>query len=210
MSGDILRRSMDDTLRSRAVIVGHLILTAPTIAATLVVPFLSLRTFGPGASLVYYVLATIALGCQWYSIILPRWKKWLLGTGVQIDDVERLARSAGLAWPVESPVGPFALNTSVAALCALRLGPWLLSRWYVWIMPLSGMSRHLPTGNDWLQHFELTSIVPALVAGYVGESQFFPMARRARSEFSMAGRLRPLQRQPFTVADSSGLYPSPA
>jgi hypothetical protein len=158
---------MDNSLTSRAVIVGHLILTVPTIAAIVAVPFLTLRTFGPGVAIAYYVLAAVALGWQWYSMVLPRWRKWSLGKGIQMEDLERLARRSGFAWPVESAIGPFALHTAGAALCGLRLGPWLLSRWYVWIVPLSGMSGHAPTGNDWLQHFELTSIVPALVVGYV-------------------------------------------
>jgi hypothetical protein len=89
------------------------------------------------------------------------------GKVFSLEDVEHLARLAGFVWPVESPIGPFALHTTAAAVCGLYLGPWLLSRRYVWIMPLSGLPSHAPTGSDWLQHFELTSIVPALVLGYL-------------------------------------------
>ena len=163
--GDILR-PVEKALTSRAVAVGHLVLTGPALTAILLVPFLSLRMFGPDVAFCYYVLGAIALGWQWHSIVLPEWKRWLLAKGVQLEDAERLARRAGLAWPIQSWIGPFALHTTAAALCGLHFGPWLLGRWYAWIMPLLGMSNHRPTGNDWLQHFELTSIVPALVAGY--------------------------------------------
>ena len=157
---------MDKALRSRAIVVGHLILTVPAIAGILLVPFFGLRELGQTLFLCY-ILAGIALAWQWYSVALPAWKEWLLGEGIQLEDVEHLARLAGFVWPVESAIGPFALHTTAAAVCGLHLFPWLLSRWYVWIMPLSGLSSHAPTGNDWLQHFELTSIVPALVLGYL-------------------------------------------
>lgn len=157
---------MDSALTSRAVIVGHLTLTGPAITAIFVLPFLGFRMFGP-AMFVYYVLAAIAFGWQWFSIFLPSWKKWLLGKNIQLDDVEHLARHTGFAWAVESAIGPFAFHTTAAVVCGLHLGPWLLSRWYAWIKPLSGMSSHAPTGNDWLQNFELTSILPALIVGYL-------------------------------------------
>ena len=157
---------MNKSLRLRAVVLGHFILTVPTVAAIVLVPFLGLRMFGPGVTFVYYVLAAVALAWQWYSIILPSWKRWLLGKGIPLEDVEVIARRFGLTWLMESAIGPFAFHTTASAVCGLHLGAWLLSRWYLWVMPLSGAPRHIPTANDWLQHFELTSVVPALVAGY--------------------------------------------
>jgi hypothetical protein len=64
----------------------------------------------------------------------------------------------------------FALHTTIAAICALRIGPWLVGRWFAWILPLSGSTS--PTGftaysDYYLQHLELVSILPALAAGYV-------------------------------------------
>jgi len=157
---------MDAALTSRAVVVGHLTLTAPVIAAILLVPFLGLRMFGP-ALFVYYVLAGMTVGWQWYSLALPCWKRWVARKGAQDEEVEHLAYRSGLAWPGEAMIGPFALHTTAAAVCGIHFGPWLLSRWFVWILPLVGMSTRTPTGDDYLQHFELASIVPALVVGYV-------------------------------------------
>ena len=156
---------MDKPLALRAVILGHSILSLPAAAAIVLVPFWGLRMFGP-SEFIYYVFGAVTLGWQWCYIILPSWKRWLLGKHNSPENVELLARRAGFAWIVNSALGPFAVHTTAAAVCGLHLGAWLLSRWYLWLMPLSGMRKHVPTGNDWLQHFELTSIVPALVAGY--------------------------------------------
>ena len=176
--GAILRRTMDRALTSRAVVVGHVTLTVPAIAAILLVPFLGLRMFGPFL-LVYYVLAGMTVGWQWYSVALPGWKRWLARKGVQEEEVEHLAHHAGLTWPGGAVIGPFAFHTTAAAACGIHLGPWLLSRWFVWILPLAGMSTHAPTGNDYLQHFELASIVPAFVVGYVLSRHFRRVATYA-------------------------------
>lgn len=157
---------MDKALTSRAALVGHLTLTVPAIVGILLVPFLGLRMFGPFL-LVYYVIAGIALGWQWYSIALPSWERWLMGKGVQREEVDALARRCGFAWPVSAAIGPFALHTAAAALCGLHLGPWLVWRWYAWILPLAGRSSPTITGNEYLQNFELANVVPAVIVGYL-------------------------------------------
>ena len=131
--------------------------------------------FGPDL-FVYYVLAGIAVAWQWYSAALPGWKSRLVRNGVPDEEVEDLASRAGFAWPRESTVGPFAFHTTAAAVCGIHFGPWLLSRWYVWILPLVGMSTRTPHGDDYLQHFELASTVPAVVLGYVLCRQFRRLA----------------------------------
>jgi len=40
------------------------------------------------------------------------------------------------------------------------------------MLPLTGTTSHIPTGNDHLQNFELVSIVPALVVGYLLARRF--------------------------------------
>jgi hypothetical protein len=122
--------------------------------------------FGPFL-FVYYLMVGIAIGWQWYLVALPNWKKWLTGKGAQPEEVDALSHRSGLAWPADTAIGPFALHTAAAAVCGIHLGPWLLSRWYAWILPLTGRSSHIPTGNDYLQKFELASIVPALIVGYL-------------------------------------------
>jgi len=165
---------MDKTLKSRAVVVGYLTLTVPAIAAILLVPLQGLRMFGPFL-FVYYLLAGIALGWQWYSVALPRWKQWLTGKGVQPEEVEYLARQTGIVWPIEAAIGPFAFHTTAAAVCGIHFGPWLLSRWYVWFLPLAGIAR-TPTANDYLRHFEMPSIAPAFLVGYLLSKYFQRLA----------------------------------
>lgn len=168
---------MDKALESRAIIVGHLSITLPAIATILLVPFLGFRIFDPSL-FVYYVLAWMALAWQWYAVALPGWKRWLGGRGVLYDDAENLARRAGFAWPQNSMFGPFAFHTTAAVVCGIHLGPWLL-RWLVWVLSLARMSRRVPTGDDYLQHFELASIVPAFILGYVLSRHFRRLAMYA-------------------------------
>ena len=70
----------------------------------------------------------------------------------------------GLAWLGENRIGLFALHTTAAAVCGIHLGPWLLSRWSIWVLPLFGITLPL-TGSDHLQHFELVSLAPAVAVG---------------------------------------------
>jgi hypothetical protein len=169
---------MENPLTRRAILVGHLEITGPAIAGILLVPLFGMRMFSSSFFL-YYFLAGIALAWQWYSIALPGWKKWLLGKGVPQEEADDLARRGGLAWPELAGIGSFALHTTAAAICGVHLGPWLLSRWYVWVLPLLGMSSRTPTGNDWLQNFELTSIVPAFFVGYLLATRFRRLATSA-------------------------------
>jgi len=67
-------------------------------------------------------------------------------------------------------IGLFALHTTIVAVCALRVGPWLVGHWFAWILPLSG--RTSSTGSTaysdyYLQHLELLSTLPALAVGYI-------------------------------------------
>lgn len=163
---------------SRTVLLGHLAITVPVIGVMPLVFFFGLRQYG-SSLWPYYISAGLTVGWEWYSVALPRWKRTLLRKGVPAEDIEEAAHRNGLVWPGALPVGSFALHTTAAAICALHFGPWLLSRWFAWIVPLTGMAYHAPTGNDWLQHFELTSIVPAILVGYVLSRHFPGMATRA-------------------------------
>ena len=159
---------MDDPdITSRAVLLGHLTITIPVVAAIPFILFIGLYMFGP-AFLMYYICAGLAVSWQWYSIAIPRWEESLQRKGVQENEIPEIRRRAGLLWPGASSVGLFALHTTAAAICALRVGPWLVGRWFAWILPLSGSTS--PTGftafsDCWLQHFELVSILPAQNAG---------------------------------------------
>jgi hypothetical protein len=137
------------------VLLGHLAITVPVVLAVPLVVYWGLGEFGP-LLWPYYVTAGIALGWQWYLIALPRWK------GLLTEDV---ARRSGLVWPGAGAIGSFALHTTAVPLCGIFLGPWLFSRWFVWILPLFRVSPAMPRAEYWLQNLESVSIIPALVFG---------------------------------------------
>jgi hypothetical protein len=157
---------MDEGSTSRGIVIGHLTITGPALAAIVLVPVIGLRMFGPSL-FVYYVLAGMSIGWQWYKLALPGWKNWLIRKGAQNDQVEHLAHRAGLVWHGEEMIGPFALHTTAAAVCGIHFGPWLLGRWFVWILPLAGVPTGTLTADYFLKNFEIATIVPALVVGYM-------------------------------------------
>lgn len=68
----------------------------------------------------------------------------------------------------------FALHTAIVYTCALHISGYLVSRWFAWFVPVLHISTDVP-GPDWyLQHLELVTIVPALVAGYINVVRFVP------------------------------------
>ncbi|HUE53858.1 MAG TPA: hypothetical protein VMO80_16055 [Terriglobales bacterium] len=155
---------------SRAILVGRLMVIAPAMAAIPLVVFLGLRTFGPFLIL-YYVVTGIALGWQWYSIAVPRWREWLAKKEVHDSEVAHLVHRAGLVSPGGvGAVGLFALHTTTVALCSIFLAP-RVGRWLAWL--LTGSATMPGAGDYYLQHMELLAILPTLVIGYV-VSRHFP------------------------------------
>jgi hypothetical protein len=146
------------------VLLGHLTITLPAVLAVPLFVYWGLYQFGPPLW-PYYMTGGIALAWQWYSMALPRWKGLLTRGGLQVDEVDEAARRSGFAWPGTEAIGSFALHTTAVPLCGIFLGPWLFSRWFVWILPLFGTSLAMPRADYWLQHLELVSITPALLFG---------------------------------------------
>ena len=91
-------------------------------------------------------------------------------------------------------LGLFLLNSIVVYACALQLSPVLVGSWFAWVTPIVGF----PSGTlatDWyLQHLELVTIAPALVAGYIDLRRFLPamvgkkLGRRCRARRPGASR----------------------
>lgn len=149
---------------SGQVLLGHLAITVPVVLAVPLVVYWGLGEFGP-LLWPYYVTAGIGLGWQWYSMTLPRWEGVLTRSGLQVNQIADVARRSGLVWPGAGAIGSFALHTTAVPMCGIFLGPWLFSRWFVWILPLFRISPAMPRADYWLQHLELVSIIPALVFG---------------------------------------------
>ncbi len=71
---------------------------------------------------------------------------------------------------VESLVGrvpAFAMHTATIYIFAVHVSPWLVGRWFAWIMPILQISTVTAAADWYLQHLELVSILPALAVGYV-------------------------------------------
>ena len=65
-----------------------------------------------------------------------------------------------------------AVHSGIIYLCAVHLSPWLVGRWFAWLLPSSGIS----AGDWYLRHLELVSIVPALAIGYLNVPRFVTAA----------------------------------
>jgi hypothetical protein len=60
---------MDKALARRAIVIGHLALTAPAIAAILLVPFFGLRMLGPFLLVLLYKMLTFTE--PYSSVLVP-------------------------------------------------------------------------------------------------------------------------------------------
>ncbi|MGB6675134.1 MAG: hypothetical protein WBE44_00450 [Terriglobales bacterium] len=68
----------------------------------------------------------------------------------------------------------FALHTAIVYTCALRVSGSLVARWFAWVAPILQISSSVPPRDWYLQHFELVTIIPALIAGYINLVRFVP------------------------------------
>ena len=75
-------------------------------------------------------------------------------------------------------IAAFMLHTCVAYTCAIHLSQWLVFHWFGWVMPILQVSSRTPATDWYLQHFELMTILPALVVGYVNVARFLPNSLR--------------------------------
>ena len=158
---------MDQTvLVRRSVILAHIAITVPVALVIPLIIWFGLYMFGPFLW-PYYATGGVAVGWQWYSVALPRWKEALLKRDFQEDEVEQIARRDGLHWAGASLIGLVALHTTAAAMCAVRVAPWLARLWFTWILPVVGGPPLLFAMDYYLQHLEIANFLPAFVMGYL-------------------------------------------
>lgn len=75
---------------------------------------------------------------------------------------------------VESLIGPvpaFAMHTATIYVFAVHVSPWLVGRWFAWIVPMLQISTVTPAADWYLQHLEWVSIFPGVVVGYLVAQQ---------------------------------------
>ncbi len=71
-------------------------------------------------------------------------------------------------------ISAFALHTLIVYMLALHVSPILAGRWFAWVLPaLQFHASGSPLGW-YLQHLELATMVPALIAGYLNVARFIP------------------------------------
>jgi len=156
--------------KRRALLWGHLLVTLPAVAVLAVVLFFRKYLFVPGWP--YYLTTGLALAYQWHTEAMARWRTTLGKKGFSESEVEEIAENSGLVLPGASSAGLFALHTTAAALCVTYLNPWLAGQFVHWILPLTGQPTPSHAMDFYLQHFELASVVPAFLLGYVIAYQF--------------------------------------
>lgn len=92
-----------------------------------------------------------------------------------------MASPAPISIKKESRLGyvvAFILHTYVAYACAIHLSQWLVFHWFGWVMPIVHQFTNVPATDWYLQHFELMTILPAIVVGYLNVTRFLPNAIR--------------------------------
>lgn len=71
-------------------------------------------------------------------------------------------------------IATFAVDTLVVYILALRVSGTLVSLWFAWVPRLLQISTIVRPGDWFMQHLELMTIGPALVAGYIDVGRIVP------------------------------------
>jgi hypothetical protein len=71
-------------------------------------------------------------------------------------------------------VPALAVHTAIVYTCALHISGFLVFRWFAWVAPILQISGSVPAPDWYLQHLEVITIVPALIAGYINVTRFVP------------------------------------
>ena len=86
-------------------------------------------------------------------------------------------------------VTAFILHTYVVYFCAMHLSQWLVFHWFGWVAPILQISTSIPATDWYLQHFELATILPALLVGYINVARFFPATVRSYLHEGQSGSI---------------------
>jgi hypothetical protein len=82
---------------AKAVIIGHLLVNVPVIALVVILSVVGMVMFGRAG---FYGGAFIGavVGWLWWSLTVPRWRRWALKRGAPPDKLQTLAQRTGLVW----------------------------------------------------------------------------------------------------------------
>ncbi len=83
---------------ARAVLIGHLVVTVPVVAITLLsfVPLILLKNVFWG---LVWVFLQFVIAWLWWSLTIPLWRDWAKGRGANQNETQILAVRSGLVWP---------------------------------------------------------------------------------------------------------------
>jgi hypothetical protein len=59
-------------------------------------------------------------------------------------------------------------------LCAIYLSPKLVGMWFAWVRPITRVPAEGTAATWYLQYFELVTLIPALIAGYIDLAKHIP------------------------------------
>jgi len=85
---------------AQAVLVGHVLVTIPTLVFVLGLTFLGYLLFGFNrVNLLVLLLIGAVLAWTWWSLLIPKWRNWAHRKGVPPDELQKWAVRTGLVWP---------------------------------------------------------------------------------------------------------------
>ena len=104
-------------------------------------------------------------------------------TEIQSETTELSQPPSRLRW-----VGLFLLNTCLVYVCAMYISPMLAGRWFGLVAPVLNIRTSTPSGDWYLSHLEVVTILPALIAGYIDIGRFTPsiVGRRIAEQRSVS------------------------
>ena len=82
----------------RAVLIGHLVVNLPVVTIMGLAYLLVYLLKGPTWALIALFLAVIP-AWLWWSLMVPRWRKWAKRQGADEEQTQYLGQRSGLVWP---------------------------------------------------------------------------------------------------------------
>jgi hypothetical protein len=83
----------------KAILVGHLCITLPALIFIACGYAVSTLVGSDKRTLLLGVTAGAAVGWLWWSLVVPRWRRWAHGRGVDPDALQKAAAATLLVWP---------------------------------------------------------------------------------------------------------------
>src|SRR5438105_803164 len=91
-----MRNEASPITADRAVLTGHLAVTGPVVVLVLGVTVIVARLTGLAWRLT--LLIGVGAGWLWWSLAVPRWRRWAHARGAEPSELQRLAQRTGLVW----------------------------------------------------------------------------------------------------------------